>query len=97
MHLLCIVKYFAIFHQIKDDAKNGLYVENVTEEYVTSYDDVTQILIKVGGVECACVFCFISIIFHLFRVNHCNSGFIWLTFLHVQCRDFQVEKWEQPL
>lgn len=71
MHLLCIVKYFAIFHQIKDDAKNGLYVENVTEEYVTSYDDVTQILIKVGGVKCACVFCFISIIFHLFRVNHC--------------------------
>nr|QWT43322.1 kinesin-like protein KIN12A [Citrullus lanatus] len=32
--------------KIKDDAKNGLYVENVTEEYVTSYDDVTQILIK---------------------------------------------------
>ncbi|KAG7028277.1 Kinesin-like protein KIN-12F, partial [Cucurbita argyrosperma subsp. argyrosperma] len=32
--------------KIRDDAKNGLYVENVTEEYVTSYDDVTQILIK---------------------------------------------------
>lgn len=33
--------------QIKDDAKSGLYIENLTEEYVTSYDDVTQILIKV--------------------------------------------------
>lgn len=33
--------------QIKDDPKNGLYVENLTEEYVTSYEDVTQILIKV--------------------------------------------------
>ncbi|KAF9616283.1 hypothetical protein IFM89_029059 [Coptis chinensis] len=32
--------------QIRDDAKNGFYVENLTEEYVTSYDDVTQILIK---------------------------------------------------
>ncbi|KAF5202891.1 Kinesin-like protein kin-12f [Thalictrum thalictroides] len=33
--------------QIRDDAKNGFYVENLTEEYVTCYDDVTQILIKV--------------------------------------------------
>ncbi|KAM1807693.1 hypothetical protein ACFX11_030666 [Malus domestica] len=32
--------------EIKDDPKNGFYVENLTEEYVTSYDDVTQILIK---------------------------------------------------
>lgn len=32
--------------EIKDDTKNGLYVENLTEEYVTSYEDVTQILIK---------------------------------------------------
>ncbi|XP_074310849.1 kinesin-like protein KIN-12F [Silene latifolia] len=32
--------------QIKDDAKNGFYIENLTEEYVTCYDDVTQILIK---------------------------------------------------
>lgn len=36
------------FIQIRDDPKNGLYVENLTEEYVTSYEDVTQILIKVG-------------------------------------------------
>ncbi|KAG6685873.1 hypothetical protein I3842_12G134000 [Carya illinoinensis] len=32
--------------EIKDDGKNGLYMENLTEEYVTSYEDVTQILIK---------------------------------------------------
>ncbi|KAI3948575.1 hypothetical protein MKW92_053614, partial [Papaver armeniacum] len=32
--------------KIRDDAKNGFYVENITEESVTSYDDVTQILIK---------------------------------------------------
>ncbi|KMT12895.1 hypothetical protein BVRB_4g089840 [Beta vulgaris subsp. vulgaris] len=32
--------------KIKDDAKSGFYIENLTEEYVTSYDDVTQILIK---------------------------------------------------
>ncbi|XP_057540499.1 kinesin-like protein KIN-12F [Amaranthus tricolor] len=32
--------------KIKDDAKHGFYIENLTEEYVTSYDDVTQILIK---------------------------------------------------
>lgn len=75
MHLLCIVKCFAIFHQIKDDAKNGLYVENVTEEYVTSYDDVTQILIKVcGGI----LLYFYS---SSFVFNHCNS-FHLLTFLY---------------
>ncbi|KAL0320860.1 UNVERIFIED_CONTAM: Kinesin-like protein KIN-12F [Sesamum radiatum] len=32
--------------EIKDDTKNGFYVENLTEEYVTCYEDVTQILIK---------------------------------------------------
>ncbi|KAJ4977105.1 hypothetical protein NE237_002211 [Protea cynaroides] len=32
--------------EIRDDAKNGFYVENLTEEYVTNYEDVTQILIK---------------------------------------------------
>ncbi|KAJ6423763.1 hypothetical protein OIU84_024689 [Salix udensis] len=32
--------------EIRDDSKNGLYVENLTEEYVSSYEDVTQILIK---------------------------------------------------
>ncbi|KAL6543109.1 hypothetical protein OROHE_010629 [Orobanche hederae] len=32
--------------EIKDDAKNGFYVENLTEEYVTCYEDVTQIVIK---------------------------------------------------
>ncbi|KAF6161918.1 hypothetical protein GIB67_014120 [Kingdonia uniflora] len=32
--------------QIRDDAKNNSYVENLTEEHVINYDDVTQILIK---------------------------------------------------
>ncbi|KAG6790219.1 hypothetical protein POTOM_006367 [Populus tomentosa] len=32
--------------EIRDDPKNGLYVENLTEEYVSSYEDVTQLLIK---------------------------------------------------
>nr|XP_043638586.1 kinesin-like protein KIN-12F [Erigeron canadensis] len=32
--------------EIKDDAKHGFYVENLSEEYVTGYEDVTQILIK---------------------------------------------------
>ncbi|CAH8261150.1 unnamed protein product [Arabidopsis lyrata] len=32
--------------KIKDDAKNGIYVENLTEEYVDSYEDVVQILMK---------------------------------------------------
>ncbi|KAK7256290.1 hypothetical protein RIF29_29731 [Crotalaria pallida] len=32
--------------EMKDDSKNAFYIENLTEEYVTSYDDVTQILIK---------------------------------------------------
>ncbi|CAN1290622.1 Kinesin-like protein KIN-12F [Linum perenne] len=32
--------------EIMDDPKNGLYVENLTEEYVTSYEDLSQILIK---------------------------------------------------
>ncbi|XP_057529339.1 kinesin-like protein KIN-12F [Amaranthus tricolor] len=32
--------------KIKDDAKHGFYIENLTEEYCSSFDDVTQILIK---------------------------------------------------
>ncbi|KAK6934542.1 Kinesin motor domain [Dillenia turbinata] len=32
--------------EIKDDPKNRFYVENLTEDYVNSYKDVTQILIK---------------------------------------------------
>ncbi|KAK4491768.1 hypothetical protein RD792_002543 [Penstemon davidsonii] len=38
--------------QIKDDTKNGFYVENLTEEYVSSYEDVTQILIKESSSKC---------------------------------------------
>ncbi|CAI0374014.1 unnamed protein product [Linum tenue] len=32
--------------EIMDDPKNGLFVENLTEEYVTSYEDLAQMLIK---------------------------------------------------
>ncbi|KAL3503582.1 hypothetical protein ACH5RR_038031 [Cinchona calisaya] len=32
--------------EIRDDPKHGFYVDNLTEEYVTNYEDVTQILIK---------------------------------------------------
>ncbi|PIN26986.1 Kinesin (SMY1 subfamily) [Handroanthus impetiginosus] len=32
--------------EIEDNTKNGFYVENLSEEYVTCYEDVTQILIK---------------------------------------------------
>ncbi|XP_075488133.1 kinesin-like protein KIN-12F isoform X1 [Primulina tabacum] len=32
--------------EIKDDPKNGFYVENLSEEYVNNYEEVTQILIK---------------------------------------------------
>nr|KJB81672.1 hypothetical protein B456_013G156400 [Gossypium raimondii] len=42
----CIIGLLDIVFQIKDDPKNGLYVENLTEEYVSSYEDVTQVLIK---------------------------------------------------
>jgi kinesin family protein 15 len=45
---LTITIHLKFFFQIKDDPKNGLYVENLTEEYVSSYEDVTQLLIKVG-------------------------------------------------
>lgn len=37
--------------QLKDDSKNAPSLENLSEEYVTSYDDVTQILIKVGKLK----------------------------------------------
>nr|GMC76424.1 kinesin-like protein KIN12A [Ipomoea batatas] len=32
--------------KIKDDAKYGFYVENLMEEYVSTYEDVTRLLIK---------------------------------------------------
>ncbi|XP_054818065.1 kinesin-like protein KIN-12F isoform X2 [Prosopis cineraria] len=32
--------------ELKEDSNNALYIENLTEEYVTSYEDVAQILIK---------------------------------------------------
>lgn len=33
---------------MKDGSKNAPYIENLIEEYVTCYDDVAQILIKVA-------------------------------------------------
>lgn len=47
---MLIVACFKLL-QMKDDSKHALYIENLTEEYVTSYDEVTQILIKVGEME----------------------------------------------
>ncbi|KAL5987983.1 hypothetical protein ACLOJK_035746 [Asimina triloba] len=38
--------------QIRDDPKNGFYVDNLTEEYVNSFEDVTQILIKETSSKC---------------------------------------------
>lgn len=35
------------FVQIREDVKSGVYVENLTEEPVSSIKDVTQLLIKV--------------------------------------------------
>ncbi|XP_042462121.1 kinesin-like protein KIN-12C [Zingiber officinale] len=32
--------------QIRDDPKNGSHVENLTDEYVTTIDDITQLLVK---------------------------------------------------
>ncbi|KAI8002015.1 Kinesin-like protein KIN-12F [Camellia lanceoleosa] len=54
LYVLKAIKYVGIevwqcrcsFLEIRDDTKHGFYVENLTEEYVTSYEDITQILIK---------------------------------------------------
>nr|GMD86936.1 kinesin-like protein KIN-12F [Ipomoea batatas] len=42
---------------LKDDTKNGFYVENLTEEYVSTYEDVTQILIKVRNINTFDIVC----------------------------------------
>jgi len=59
--------------QMKDDSKNALYIENLTEEYVTSYDDVTQILIKVGTIDASKqIYCWILdvyIVFILYQLS----------------------------
>lgn len=53
--------------QIKDDAKHGFYVENLTEEYVTSYEDITQVLIKVSNNEALKLYshCILHIVAHV--------------------------------
>jgi kinesin family protein 15 len=35
------------FIQIREDVKSGVYVENLTEEQVSTMKDVTQLLLKV--------------------------------------------------
>lgn len=40
------IRPFWLF-QIMDDPRVGFYVENITEEYVSTYEDVSQMLIKV--------------------------------------------------
>jgi hypothetical protein len=42
-----LIMVWSKLSQMKDDSKNTLSLENLSEEYVTSYDDVMQILIKV--------------------------------------------------
>ncbi|XP_031278426.1 kinesin-like protein KIN-12A [Pistacia vera] len=37
--------------QIREDVKSGVYVENLTEEYVCTMKDVTQLLIKCDEVS----------------------------------------------
>jgi kinesin family protein 15 len=32
--------------QIREDTRNGVYVENITEEYVASMDDVTHLFLR---------------------------------------------------
>ena len=46
--VLIIIMAWSKLSQVKEDSKNALYIENLIEEYVTGYDDVAQILIKVA-------------------------------------------------
>jgi hypothetical protein len=34
--------------QIREDSKTGVYVDSLTEEFVSNVDDVTRLLLKVG-------------------------------------------------
>jgi kinesin family protein 15 len=36
-----------IYVQIREDTKTGVYVDNLSEEFVSSVQDVTRILVKV--------------------------------------------------
>lgn len=39
--------YLGFVFQIREDVKTGVYVDNLTEEYVCSMKDITKLLIKV--------------------------------------------------
>jgi hypothetical protein len=38
---------YGLFTQIREDTKTGVYVEGLTEEYVSNMDDVTSLLVRV--------------------------------------------------
>jgi len=42
-----VLELIFLFVQIREDVKSGVYVENLSEEPVSSIKDVTQLLIKV--------------------------------------------------
>lgn len=46
-HVIFLLIFYWGFFQIREDVKSGVYVENLTEEYVSTMKDVTQLLIKV--------------------------------------------------
>jgi len=54
-------------HQIREDVKSGVYVENLTEEYVKNLTDVSQLLIKV-----CYSFWFLTAVLHLKSCLLCN-------------------------
>ncbi|KAJ0035518.1 hypothetical protein Pint_25583 [Pistacia integerrima] len=58
--------------QIREDVKSGVYVENLTEEYICTMKDVTQLLIKVHG--------------HLKKQMHAYNVFIFQLRSHVAIR-----------
>lgn len=41
------ISYLALLFQIKENASNGIHVENLTDDYVSTVEDVNQILMKV--------------------------------------------------
>ncbi|KAJ0042951.1 hypothetical protein Pint_17820 [Pistacia integerrima] len=49
----CNIRAINMAPKIREDVKSGVYVENLTEEYVCTMKDVTQLLIKVNGVDLA--------------------------------------------
>lgn len=40
-----------MYTQIREDTKTGVYVDNLSEEYVSSVEDVTRLLSKVYLLE----------------------------------------------